>query len=78
MPAQAPETFPVFNTSAFAGDGGGQFTFDLVRLEDRADIPRSFPHRHDYYHLLWMSEASGTHLLDFERYEARANTVFFV
>lgn len=78
MPAQFPQTFPIFNTSAFAGEGSGQFMFDLVRLEDRADIPRSFPHRHDYYHLLWMSEASGTHLLDFERHEARANTVFFV
>jgi AraC-like DNA-binding protein len=77
VPSPALPEFPVFNTSAFAVDGG-DFTFDLVRLEDRPDIPRSFPHRHDYYHLLWMSEASGTHLLDFERYDARANTVFFV
>ena len=77
MSLPASSHFPVFNTSAFAVEGR-EFTVDLVRLEDRPDIPRSFPHRHDYYHLLWMSEASGTHLLDFERHEARANTVFFV
>ncbi|WP_229722736.1 helix-turn-helix domain-containing protein [Xylophilus rhododendri] len=77
MPITPSLAFPVFNTSDFGG-GDGAFYFDLVRLEDRPDIPRSFPHRHDYYHLLWMSEAAGTHLLDFERYPARANSVFFV
>lgn len=69
--------FPVFDSSDFSGEADA-FHFDLVRLEDRPDIPRGFPHRHNYYHLLWMSEAAGTHLLDFETFEARANTVFFV
>lgn len=73
----ASADFPVFDSSDFSGEAGA-FHFDLVRLEDRPDIPRGFPHRHNYYHLLWMSEAAGTHLLDFETFEARANTVFFV
>ncbi|WP_241660896.1 helix-turn-helix domain-containing protein [Variovorax guangxiensis] len=72
----APD-FPIFDSSDFSGEEGA-FYFDLVRLEDRPDIPRGFPHRHNYYHLLWMSEAAGTHLLDFESFEARANAVFFV
>ncbi|WPB58422.1 helix-turn-helix domain-containing protein [Xylophilus sp. GOD-11R] len=69
--------FPTFQRSAFSGPES-EFYFDLVRLEGRPDIPRGFPHRHDYYHLLWMSEAAGSHMLDFEHYEARANAVFFV
>ncbi|NDZ18291.1 AraC family transcriptional regulator [Variovorax sp. WS11] len=69
--------FPVFDSSDFSGEAGA-FYFDLVRLENRPDIPRGFPHRHNYYHLLWMSEAAGTHLLDFETFAARANAVFFV
>ena len=77
VPFQAPSEFPVFDTTDFAVDGG-DFNFGLARLEDRPDIPRSFPHRHAYYHLLWMSQASGTHLLDFEHHPVRANTVFFV
>ncbi|MCZ2495176.1 helix-turn-helix domain-containing protein [Xylophilus sp. Kf1] len=77
MSSPAPREFPVFSTSAFAVEGS-DFSFDLVRLEERPDIPRGFLHRHDYYHLLWMSEAEGTHVLDFEHYAARANTVFFV
>lgn len=69
--------FPVFDSSDFGGNGH-HFYFDLVRLQDSPGIPRAFPHRHNYYHLLWMTEAKGTHLLDFERFPVRANTVFFV
>ncbi len=77
VPTPSPTDFPVFDSSDFSGESGA-FHFDLVRLESRPDIPRGFPHRHNYYHLLWMSEAAGTHLLDFETFEVRANTVFFV
>lgn len=77
MPTKATSTFPTFDTSDFGGESG-PFYFDLVRLQDRNDIPRAFPHRHNYYHLLWMTEGHGTHMLDFEKFELRANTVFFV
>lgn len=68
---------PTFKTSTFGGDGSA-FDFDMVRLQDRADIPRAFAHRHHYYHLLWMTVAQGSHMLDFKHYPVRANTVFFV
>lgn len=69
-------TFPTFESSDFAGEGA--FYFDLVRLETRDDIPRGFPHRHGYYHLLWMTEAQGTHMVDFETFEVRPHSVFFI
>lgn len=68
--------FPVFETSDFGGEGA--FYFDLVRLEDRDDIPRGFLHRHNYYHLLWMTRASGTHMLDFAHFDVRDHSVFFL
>lgn len=77
MTVSTKSTFPVFNTSALSDDVNADY-FDLVRLQDRPDIPREFLHRHTYYHLLWLSEAEGVHLLDFERFEVRANSVFFI
>ncbi|MFJ1300745.1 helix-turn-helix domain-containing protein [Pseudomonadota bacterium AL_CKDN230030165-1A_HGKHYDSX7] len=74
---QTRETaFPTFESSDFSGES--DFYFDLVRLEARDDIPRGFPHRHNYYHLLWMSRARGTHLLDFQSFEVRDHAVFFL
>lgn len=77
MTALTSPAFPVFESSDFSGKATA-FYFDLVRLQDNPEIPRGFPHRHNYYHLLWMTEASGTHMLDFESFEVRTNTVFFV
>jgi len=72
----ATDTFPTLESSDFAGEGS--FYFDLVRLEDHDDIPREFLHRHNYYHLLWMTEARGTHMLDFEQFDVRDHSVFFL
>jgi len=69
-------TFPTFESSDFAGDN--DFYFDLARMDDRQDIPRGFPHRHSYYHLLWMTEAQGTHRVDFETFEVQPRSVFFI
>lgn len=69
--------FPTFDTSDFGGQEDS-FYFDLVRLQDRQDIPRAFAHRHNYYHLLWMTRAEGTHMLDFEHFDVRDHSVFFV
>ena len=74
---RAPPNFPTFDTSDFGGTEDSLY-FDLVRLQDRQDIPRAFPHRHNYYHLLWMTRAEGTHMLDFEHFDVRDHSVFFV
>lgn len=77
MVAAAVPDMPTFDTSAFGGDDAS-FYFDMVRLQDRADIPRAFAHRHNYYHLLWMTQAQGVHLLDFVPHPVQPCTVFFV
>jgi AraC family transcriptional regulator, transcriptional activator of pobA len=61
--------------SSFNADA---FLFDLVRLDGRDDVPRPFLHRHGYYHLLWISDARGQHLLDFDTLEVRPHSVFFI
>ncbi len=68
---------PNFETSQFGTDAPA-FTFDLVKLDGRTDIPRPFPHRHSYYHMLWMKNADGKHVLDFETFEIKPHSVFFI
>lgn len=74
--ASAAEPIPTIETTDFSG--AGTFYFDLVQLQDRQDIPRGFLHRHNYYHLLWMTRARGTHMLDFEQFDVRDHAVFFL
>ncbi len=77
MNKPAATDFPIYDRSDFSGEAAA-FHFDLIRLQDNPEVPRAFPHRHNYYHLLWMTEAAGTHMLDFETYEVRRHSVFFV
>lgn len=76
---RAIDPLPHFPVSSFHAEAQAEpFLFDLVRLDGRSDVPRPFLHRHGYYHLLWISEARGQHLLDFETLEVRPHSVFFI
>jgi AraC family transcriptional regulator, transcriptional activator of pobA len=71
------EELPNFEVSEF-GRNGEAFVFDLAKFDERSDIPRPFLHRHSYYHMLWMTNARGQHTLDFETFEVKPNSVFFI
>lgn len=36
------------------------------------------PHKHNFYILLFISQGTGTHTIDFEQYTVKPNTVFFL
>lgn len=36
------------------------------------------PHKHSFYIILFITQGSGTHTIDFNRYEVRPNMVFFM
>lgn len=68
---------PNFEASQFGTDSSA-FVFDLVKLDGRTDVPRPFLHRHSYYHMLWITNARGKHMLDFETLEVKPHSVFFI
>lgn len=36
------------------------------------------PHRHNYFVIIWVKKASGTHLIDLEKYQLEDNTVYCI
>ncbi len=48
----------------------------VERLSHRADPAIPFPHRHDFYQLLWMKKSSGWHEIDFQRHDVQAQQMF--
>ncbi|MFC5269571.1 helix-turn-helix domain-containing protein [Adhaeribacter terreus] len=36
------------------------------------------PHKHDFYIVILITKGSGTHTIDFKKYEVRPNTIFFM
>ncbi|MBC7466015.1 MAG: AraC family ligand binding domain-containing protein [Bdellovibrio sp.] len=50
----------------------------VEKLEDRLNPKVPFPHKHDFFQLVFISRGSGWHQLDFEKYKAHAGAFFIV
>ncbi|WP_171659634.1 AraC family ligand binding domain-containing protein [Flagellimonas amphidinii] len=37
-----------------------------------------WPHRHDFYSIIWFTESLGINVIDFEEYEIKPNRLFFI
>jgi AraC-like DNA-binding protein/mannose-6-phosphate isomerase-like protein (cupin superfamily) len=60
------------NTPARTGD------IRVERLEQRLQPKVPFPHRHDFFHFLFLEKGSGWHEIDFQRFKVRAGQLFLV
>lgn len=50
----------------------------FASLERRSELPRTYPHRHSYFHLFWVTHGSGRHMVDFCDHDVRDHSVFIV
>ncbi|MCF8365506.1 MAG: helix-turn-helix transcriptional regulator [Bacteroidales bacterium] len=56
-------------------------SFRISRMEDIWDVRKGKqdePHRHDYYTLLLVKQASGKHVIDFYEYPLAPNQLYFI
>lgn len=67
---------PVFRIQNF-GDSVKSVHFDFARLENRmAMLP--YPHRHDFYHVVWVTRGTGVHIIDSDKFEVKPDSLFFM
>lgn len=50
----------------------------IERLESRLQPKVPFPHRHDFFHFVYLQKGSGWHEVDFTKFPAKPGTLFFV
>lgn len=51
--------------------------FHFALLEDlKSTLP--YPHRHDFFHIVWVERGSGHHIIDSVKYDVRPGTLFFM
>ncbi len=70
------DRIPLYRISAF-GPTVKSMEFDYDRLERRL-APLPYPHRHDFYQLLWISKGGGPHVIDSVDYPVRTDSVYFL
>jgi AraC-like DNA-binding protein len=75
------EVLPVYCISNFQSQHAkNSADFDIKRLEELVDDFEftSNPHRHDFYNILFISNGTGTHTIDFVTYEVKPYSIFFL
>ena len=51
--------------------------FHFAPLQDlMATLP--YPHRHDFFHIVWVERGTGSHIIDSVRYDVRPGVIFFM
>jgi len=50
----------------------------MESIEERMAGIHDSPHRHDYYTVILVHEAKGTHYVDFQSYNLQGNTIYFI
>ena len=50
----------------------------MAEIEERRALTPDLPHRHDYFTIIVVEQAEGTHQIDFIEYPLRENMVYFV
>lgn len=50
----------------------------VTRLENRLNPAVAFPHKHSFYHLVFITAGKGWHEIDFKRYDVKPGAFFFM
>lgn len=77
MPASCCQ-LPIIRIEDFAyGSVIKSTDFHYARLENMmSTLP--YPHRHDFFHIVWIERGTGHHIIDSVKYEVRPGTLFFM
>ncbi len=61
-----------------ACDSGIKMRLDIRRLEVHKKLlsPADFPHRHDFYNLIYIVKGSGKHTIDFQEFEVKPQQLY--
>lgn len=76
--SKPPKTKVLHPMKAFGHVRGFVQRIRIDRLEDRLEPAVPFPHKHGFYHLLFIVDGSGWHEIDFHRYEVRPGVFFLM
>lgn len=71
---------PVYNIQTISCKSSTHGLFGIYPFEEHLKNIDAihFPHRHDFYYLLFITSGKGTHTIDFKTYNIKNNQVFFM
>ena len=72
------ENIPVYSLHNFSLEEGESQQFQVEVFDANRHFAVKYPHRHDFFEVLYLSKGSGFHVIDGNKYEIKPPCVFFM
>lgn len=73
-----PENIPVYSLHNFSVSGKESQLFQVEVFDANRHFSVKYPHRHDFYEVLYLSKGSGFHVIDGNKYDIQPPCIFFM
>lgn len=72
------QNIPVYSLHSFLNSNSEFTSFQIETFDANRHFQVAYPHRHDFYEILYLSKGSGIHIIDNNEYEITPPCVFFL
>ena len=72
------ENIPVYSLHNFSSSEKDSQQFQVEVFDANRHFAVKYPHRHDFFEVLYLSKGSGFHVIDGNKYEIKPPCVFFM
>jgi len=75
---QSANKIPVYSLDSFRKQAQGNVLFQVERFDANRHFQVAYPHRHDFYEVLFLTQGSGKHIIDTNEYNIEPPCLFFL
>src|SRR5665647_767398 len=75
---QSAEQLPVYSLPDFSSPERKSQQFQIEVFDANRHFSVKYPHRHDFFEVLYLLKGSGFHVIDGNKYEIKPPCVFFM
>jgi len=72
------KNIPVYSIDKFKRKPSPYAHFQVEVFDADRHFEVQYPHRHDFFEILFLTKGTGIHIIDFKEYEIKANAIFFL
>jgi len=72
------QNIPTYSLNSFSNAKHLSRQFQVEVFDANRHFKVSYPHRHDFFEVLFLTKGSGFHVIDSSKYKIEPNTVFFM
>ncbi len=74
----ADNSLPVYSLQNFSSEANSYRQFQVEIFDTNRHFTVKYPHRHDFFEVLYLAQGSGFHVIDGNKYEIEPPCIFFM